>query len=106
MRWTLQVRMPLGLRTFGGEVEGRRRAASRVAPVDGALPVAVLVVVQHAVLVVARVPVLRTRRSHIETPTQCLCVLFRRSNAPLERTRHNLREHAYMRHCSRLWMRW
>ena len=58
------------MRTLGGEVEGRRRAAGRVAPVDGALPVAVLVVVQHAVLVLARVPVLRAPPPSITASTQ------------------------------------
>lgn len=42
--------------TFGGEVEGCRRAPGPVAPVDRPLAVAVLVEVEDAVGVLARVP--------------------------------------------------
>lgn len=42
--------------TFGGEVEGCSSATGSVAPVDCALAVAVLVVVQHAICVLAGVP--------------------------------------------------
>ena len=44
--------------TFGGEVKGRRCAPCLVTPVDGALAVGVLVVVEHAVSVLTGVPVL------------------------------------------------
>ena len=59
-------------RAFGGEVEGCRGAAGGVTPVDGALPVSVLVVVQHAVLVLARVPVLRVQ-TVLAWLTTCRC---------------------------------
>mmetsp|Transcript_11631 Transcript_11631/g.48924 ORF Transcript_11631/g.48924 Transcript_11631/m.48924 type:complete len:275 (+) Transcript_11631:684-1508(+) len=41
---------------LGGEVEGSAATAGRVDPIDGALPVRVLVVVEHALRVRARVP--------------------------------------------------
>ncbi len=44
--------------TFGGEVKGCRSAASLVTPVDSALSVSVLVVVEHAISVLTGVPVL------------------------------------------------
>ena len=47
-------------RTFGGEVEGCSCASSGVGPVHSPLPVRVLVVIQHAILVLARVPVLHS----------------------------------------------
>mmetsp|Transcript_9610 Transcript_9610/g.18033 ORF Transcript_9610/g.18033 Transcript_9610/m.18033 type:complete len:681 (-) Transcript_9610:92-2134(-) len=42
--------------SLGGEVKCGGRSARLVAPVDGALPVLVLIVVQHTLRVVARVP--------------------------------------------------
>ena len=51
-----------GQLTLGGEVEGRGGAAGAVSPVDGALPVRVLVVVEHTVGVLAGVPVLAKRQ--------------------------------------------
>ena len=44
--------------TFSGEVKGCSSAACLVAPVDCPLPMGILVVVQHAISVVAGVPVL------------------------------------------------
>lgn len=44
--------------TFGGEVKGCSSAACLVTPVHSPLPVGILVVVEHAVSVVAGVPVL------------------------------------------------
>ena len=43
-------------RTFGGEVKGGCSASGAITPVDSALSMAVLVVVQDAVCIIARVP--------------------------------------------------
>ena len=47
-----------GQGTFGGEVKGCSSAACLVTPVDRALTVGVLVIVEHAVSVLTGVPVL------------------------------------------------
>ena len=47
--------------TFGGEVESGGRASCAIAPIDCALAVAVLVVIQDPVCVFARVPELPER---------------------------------------------
>ena len=43
-------------KTFCGEVKGCRGASRPVTPVDGALPVRILVVVQDAIRVLAGIP--------------------------------------------------
>lgn len=48
--------LSLVMRTFGGEVKGSCGAASLVAPVDSALPMGVLIIVQHAVRILTGVP--------------------------------------------------
>lgn len=60
--------------TFGGEVKGCRSAASLVTPVDSALSVSVLVVVEHAIGVLTGVPVLskgHERHSAIDVLPHC-----------------------------------
>lgn len=56
---TAQVEQGLG--TFGGEVKGCSSAACLVTPVDCALAMGILVVVQHTICVIAGVPVLPKR---------------------------------------------
>ena len=83
------------INTFGGEVKGCRSAASLVTPVDSALSVSVLVVVEHAIGVLAGVPVLskgHERHSAIDVLPYCFTSCTASSH-----------EHHWMMECHTIW---
>ncbi len=69
---SLKAKSAIG--TFGGEIKGCRSAASLVTPVDSALSVSILVVVEHAISVLTGVPILskgHKRHSAIDVLPHC-----------------------------------